>query len=186
MEDLSGALRSPTAEQFLAQGGSMARKVQLREKLHMEKRGAIGEAYRSEKHPANTRCAKCNLVYQDGVWRHATSSDKPPQQWKLCPACTQIRDHLAGGVGQFGGAFVGSHKQELMNRIRNVEKLIREERPLERIIELKEDGEGITVSATSEHLAARMGKSIQRDFGGDLEIRYAPDDKFAYVHWRRD
>jgi hypothetical protein len=51
---------------------------------------------------------------------------------------------------------------------------------------MKEDNEGITVSATTEHLVARIGKSIQRDFGGDLDLRYAPDDKFAYVHWHRD
>jgi len=84
------------------------------------------------------------------------------------------------------GAFAGSHRQELLNRIRNVEKQTREERPLERIINLKQNREGIIVSATTEHLVARMGKSIQRDFGGELDLRYAPDDKFALVCWHRD
>jgi hypothetical protein len=67
-----------------------------------------------------------------------------------------------------------------------VERQTREERPLERIISLKENREGITVSATTEHLIAKIGKSIQRDFGGELDLRYAPEDKFALVHWRRD
>jgi hypothetical protein len=31
-----------------------------------------------------------------------------------------------------------------------------------------------------------MGKSILRDFGGELDLRYAPDDKFALVYWHRD
>jgi hypothetical protein len=107
-------------------------------------------------------------------------------QWKLCPACMQIRDHQVGGIVQFSGAFADHHRQELLNRIRNVEKQTQVERPLERIMSLKEGKEEITVFATTEHLVARIGKSIQRDFGGELDLRYAPDDKFAMVHWHRD
>lgn len=164
----------------------MAKRLQLREVLRTEKRGAIGRPYHSEKYPSNTRCAKCGLIYQDGAWKHALQANGRHYQWKLCPACTQIRDGQAGGVVQFSGAFTGSHRQELLNRIRNVEKQTKEERPLERIISVKEGKEGITVSATTEHLVARMGKSIQRDFGGELDLRYAPDENFAYVHWHRD
>jgi hypothetical protein len=165
----------------------MAKRLQLREMPRKEKRGAIGGSYqKSEKYPANTRCPKCHLQFLEGVWKHASSGNESEPQWKLCPACMQIRDGQIGGIVHFSGAFTGSHRQELLNRIRNVEKQTREERPLERIIHMKEDNEGITVSATTEHLVARIGKSIQRDFGGDLDLRYAPDDKFAYVHWHRD
>ena len=66
------------------------------------------------------------------------------------------------------------------------EKQTQEERPLERIIGMKENREGITLSATTEHLVARIGKSVQRDYGGTLDLRYAPEDKFAFVHWHRD
>ena len=165
----------------------MAKRVQLREMLRVEKRGAIGGPYqKSEKYPSNTRCPKCNLLFMAGVWKNASYGNASEQQWKLCPACMQIRDGQIGGIVQFSGAFAGSHRQELLNRIRNVERQTKEERPLERIIKMKEDKEGITVSATTEHLVARIGKSIQRDFGGNLDLRYAPDDKFAYVHWHRD
>lgn len=165
----------------------MAGRHQLREVLRMEKRGAIGGPYqKSEKYRSNTCCPKCRLLFQDGVWKRATKANGSETQWKLCPACMQIRDGQIGGVVQFSGAFAGSHRQELLNRIRNVEKQTQEERPLERIINMKEDKQGIVVSATTEHLVARIGKSIQRDFGGELDLRYAPDDKFAYVHWHRD
>ena len=165
----------------------MAKRVQLREMHRTEKRGAIGGPYqKSGKYPSNTRCPKCSLLFLDGVWKNASSGDASEPQWKLCPACMQIRDGQIGGIIQFSGAFAGSHRQELLNRIRNVEKRTKEGRPLERIIKMKEDKEGITVSATTEHLVARLGKSIQRDFGGNLDLRYAPDDKFAYVHWHRD
>jgi len=158
----------------------------MREMLRTEKRGVIGGSNQSVKYPANTRCPKCNLLFQEGVWKHAPAGNAVQTLWKLCPACMQIRDGQIGGIVQFSGSFTGSHRQELLNRIRNVVKQTNEERPLERIIAMKEDKTGITVSATTEHLVARIGKSIQRDFGGDLDLQYAPEDKFAYVHWHRD
>jgi hypothetical protein len=166
----------------------MAKRMQLRESLRTQKRGQLGGAFqKSGKYPLNTRCPKCDLLFQDGVWKRATSTVKnDQQQWKLCPACLQIRDKQIGGIVQFSGSFTDTHRQEILNRIQNVEKQTREERPLERIMSLKERHEEIIVSATTEHLAARIGKSIQRDFGGTLSLRYAPEDKFAFVRWHRD
>jgi len=165
----------------------MAKRLQLREGLRKQKRGQLGGSLsRSGKYPSNTRCPRCDLRFQDGVWKHGTSANEQGQQYKLCPACMQVRDGLVGGVVQFSGTFANIHRQELLNRIRNVEKQTQEERPLERIIGMKENREGITLSATTEHLVARIGKSVQRDYGGTLDLRYAPEDKFAFVHWHRD
>ena len=163
----------------------MVKMPQSREVLRNEKRGAIGGSHHSEKYRSNTRCPKCNLRYLDGIWKRVPS-DHVETQFKLCPACIQIRDGQIGGIVEFTGAFAGIHRQELLNRIRNVERKTQDERPLERIIQVKEGKQGIVVSATTEHLVARIGKSVQRDFGGDLDLRYAPEDKFAHVHWHRD
>jgi NMD protein affecting ribosome stability and mRNA decay len=167
----------------------MGKKLQQRESLRTQKRGRLGGAYpyqRTEKYPSNTRCPGCGLFFDAGVWRHETRAKKHGQPEKLCPACLQIKGGQIGGIVQLRGAFAESHRQELLNRIRNVEKMTREERPLERIVEMKEDKEGIVVSATTEHLIARIGKSIQRDFGGVLNLRYAPEDKFVFAHWERE
>jgi hypothetical protein len=165
----------------------MAKRQQLRETFRTQKRGEPGGPYqRTEKYRSNTQCPKCNLLFQDGVWKRGTMAKGQDLQWKLCPACLQIRDGHVGGIVQFSGVFADSHRQELLNRIRNVEKQTQEERPLERIMSLKEGRDGITVSATTEHLIARIGKSVQRDFGGELDLRYAREDKFALAHWHRD
>ena len=165
----------------------MGKNPKLREALRIQKRGQLGGPYqRSEKYRSNTRCPKCDLLFLDGVWKRGSSTSEQEQQCKLCPACLQIRDGQVGGIVQFSGTFADTHRQELLNRIRNVERQTQEERPLERIMSLKEGREGIVVSATTEHLVARIGKSIQRDFGGELDLRYAPEDKFALVHWHRD
>jgi hypothetical protein len=89
-------------------------------------------------------------------------------------------------VVQLGGTFAALHRQDLLNRIRNVEARSANERPLERIMGIKEKNGQIMISATTEHLVARIGKAIQRDFGGVLELKYTPEDKFATARWHRD
>ena len=126
------------------------------------------------------------LLFHEGIWKWKAQDVKPALQSKLCPACLQIRNGRAGGVVELDGSFTVSHRQELLNRIRNVEKQTVSERPLERIISIKESKTQILVSATTEHLAARIGKAIQRDFGGTLDLRYAPEDKFASARRDRD
>jgi hypothetical protein len=165
----------------------MTKRLHLRETIQKQKRGGIGgNNGRAGKYPSNTRCPKCGLVYQDGVWKQGVSTGKHMQLEKLCPACLQIREGWIGGIVQCSGAFTDSHRRELLARIRNVEKQTQEERPLERIIRMKENRKGIEVLTTTEHLVARIAKSIHRDFGGELELRYAPEDKFAFAHWHRE
>jgi len=131
-------------------------------------------------------CPKCNLVYQDGIWKQGGFSKGKARLEKLCPACLQIREGWVGGIIQCSGAFADRHRRELLARIRNVEKQTQEERPLERIIGMKEGRDGIEISTTTEHLVARIAKSIHRVFGGELELKYAPEDKFAIAHWHRE
>lgn len=161
----------------------MPKSFRSNEPYRNEKRVRPG---RNEKYPAETLCPKCALVFHDGVWKRGAAPRPGGARLKLCPACVQVRDRLAGGIVQLGGTFTALHRQDLLNRIRNVESRTFEERPLERIIHIKEENGEIFVSATTEHLVARIGKAIQRDFGGDLQLKYTPEDKFATVRWHRD
>lgn len=163
----------------------MTKKMQLRETLRIQKRGRVGGP-RPGKYRLHTKCPQCDLVFLDGVWKRDRSPASGRGERRLCPACMQIRDGQTGGLVELDGSFADAHRGELLNRIRNVERRTRLERPLERIISLEEGAEGIRVSVTTEHLVARIGKAIQRDFGGTLTLRYAPQDKFAVVHWHRD
>lgn len=165
----------------------MVRETRAKEVFRNERRGKVGKAYpRPEKYPANTECPKCELIFQDGVWKRGVPENRQQLRRKLCPACMQIRDRQAGGIIRFVGSFIADHRQDLLNRIRNLEEQAVEERPLERIINIKEGKDGIIVSATTEHLIARIGKAVQRDFGGTLDLRYSPEDKFATARWHRD
>jgi hypothetical protein len=60
------------------------------------------------------------------------------------------------------------------------------EHPLERIMKMKERNGELIIYVTSEHLVARLGKAIHRDYKGEFVLKYARDDKYAVAHWRRD
>jgi len=59
-------------------------------------------------------------------------------------------------------------------------------RPLERIIEIKEEDGKIVVTTTYEHLARRIGEAVHRAYKGDLIIQYPEGWKYARVHWVRN
>jgi hypothetical protein len=165
----------------------MTKRFRMSDTFRQDKRVELQNPYGSpEKHPSDTQCPGCGLQFREGIWKWKAEDAKPGLQSRLCPACLQIRGGRAGGVVELEGSFTVSHRQELLNRIRNVEKQTLSERPLERIISIKESKVQILVSATTEHLAARIGKAIRRDFGGTLDLKYAPEDKFASARWYRD
>jgi hypothetical protein len=173
-------------ESATAKGGTMTSGIRAREVFRAEKRGQLGGSFRAEKCKADTRCPKCELIFQNGAWKRGVLASKHELRWKLCPACLQIRDNQIGGTIKCTGSFIENHRQEILNRISNVARQTSEGHPLERIISTKENKNEIVISATTEHLVARIGKALERDFGGALELRYAPEDKYATAQWHRD
>ncbi len=45
---------------------------------------------------------------------------------------------------------------------------------------------GLVVHTTSERLARRIGRAVQKAYGGTLQVRFAPEEKLVRVTWRRD
>lgn len=163
----------------------MAKRLKSNEAFR-DKRVHIGSPGRTGKMSGETRCPECGLIFHDGVWKESATPILTKPAGHLCPACQQIRDGITGGIVEFDGGFVLQHREELLNRIRNLEMHTRKERPMERIINIKEAKNKIVVSATTEHLIAKIGKAILRDFGGSLSLKYAPEEKFATAKWHRD
>ena len=146
--------------------------------------------YEKRKYPEPTVCPECGAVFLDGRW-----------QWKeqikgelgegineaLCPACRRKRDKYPGGLVYLSGKFLNEHKEEILNRIKNVVEDVMALRPLQRIlwIDEKEDGT-IEIATTSEHLARHIGEAVNDSFKGEFEFSYNEGEKFARVLWHRD
>ena len=110
----------------------------------------------------------------------------PPNAHKIvCPACRRIEDKYEGGVVYLKGEFLQKHKDEILNLIKNVEEEEVAYRPLERIIEIKDNGEEIEITTTYEHLARRLGEAVHRAYKGKLKLEYPGGQKYVRVFWER-
>jgi hypothetical protein len=130
-------------------------------------------------------CTKCGLVFSAGIfeWR-----ETPPEkaQKMVCPACRRIDDGYEGGQVLLEGDFLQGHKTDVINTLRRAEQGEKQQRPLERIMDMKVDGDRIEVRTTYEHLARRIGQAIHNAYKGDLKLQYSEGEKFLRVRWRRD
>ncbi len=142
--------------------------------------------YEYKKYPEPVECESCGLIYTNGRWAVKPLKSKSAKK-ELCPACRIIRDNIPFGIATFEGAYLNEkNKKELTNIIKNVENAVKEKRPLQRIINIEENNEKITVYTTYDHLARRIGEAVYKAFKGELNIKYADGERFARVYWRRE
>jgi len=140
--------------------------------------------FTKEKYPDPSICERCGVVFHEGVFQWIEPPPKNAEKM-ICPACRRIEDRYEGGVVVLEGDFLKSHKEEILNLIKNVEQEEMAYRPLERIIQIEDDGEKITITTTYEHLARRIGEAVHRAYKGNLNFKYPEGTKYIRVHWVR-
>jgi len=138
-----------------------------------------------EKFPEPTVCKECGAVFMEGRWKWM---ENPPEKANkgLCPACRRIKEHLPAGTILLTGKFLNTHKQEIMNLLRNEEIAEKNEHPMERIMEIIEEPEKITILTTGVHVARRIGKAVHNSYQGDFDFHYGDGEKTISVSWHRD
>jgi hypothetical protein len=130
-----------------------------------------------------TVCPQCSAVYQKGRW---TWGEHPGDAYRmLCPACLRIRDDLPAGCLTLSGGFFSNNKEEVLNRIRNIEEREQREYPLKRVMDIEEYNDYVTVSFTDAHLTRNAGETLYHAYLGDLDFHYAEEDNMLRVSWRR-
>jgi hypothetical protein len=103
-----------------------------------------------------------------------------------CPACEKIRDRYAEEqVVLQASPFLTAHRYEILRLERNEEERAKGMNPLERIIEIREAPEGITVTTTNEKLTQRIGRMLKSSYQGHTSYRWS-DLKFLDVAWHRN
>ena len=48
------------------------------------------------------------------------------------------------------------------------------------------NGHRLTVTTTTEHLAQRLGRALEKAFSGDVLYDFSHENKLARVKWRRE
>ena len=77
------------------------------------------------------------------------------------------------------------HRDELIKLARTTEQRERDQHPLQRIMEIKDDGNRIDITTTDIHVARRIGEAIQSAYEGELDINYGPEDYVVRIGWSR-
>ena len=139
-------------------------------------------------------CGSCGAIYANRRWTTADTErgTHEPEYWNAaklatCPACVQLQVGSPSGYVYLKGAFLIAHREEIEKLIRNEVKRAAQDNPLARIMLWKENGNGrLTLSTTTEHLAQRLGRALEKAFDGKVDYDFSHENKLARVTWQRD
>ena len=142
--------------------------------------------YEGKKYPEGTVCAGCGAIYKEGRWVWPEDGKKhKAEEETLCPACRRIRDKYPAGVVYLSGGYLSTHKEEIINLVKNIIEKESERSPLKRLINIEEKDGEIILNFTDDHLARKVGEAVGRAHKGELELKYTEGDKFVTIFWRR-
>jgi hypothetical protein len=128
-------------------------------------------------------CPDCGAVFNHGRWRWMP---KPADAHDhLCPACRRTQEKFPAGYVTLEGEFFDAHRDEVLHLARNEEQRAKSDHPLERIMDIQQEGGKTVVSTTDLHLARRIGDAVHHAYQGSLDIKYAPDEYLVRVFWKR-
>jgi len=88
-------------------------------------------------------------------------------------------------VVTLSGAFLGSHRDEVLQLLRHEARQERDEHPMNRIMDVNEAPDEIVVTTTDIHTPRRIGNALERAYHGKLETRYGEDEYTLHVTWER-
>ncbi len=137
------------------------------------------------KYSEQTFCPQCHATYVGGRWVWGREG-QPAGDTQLCPACRRQEDKYPAGEVNITGTYIKGHRDEILNLIQNIADEQQQRSPLKRIIEIREDEDGLCVFLTDNHLARRIGNSMYRAYRGDLKLQYTQEAQYVRLYWHRD
>ncbi len=160
----------------------LPQKEQRRDRLIRER---VHDPYKTRLKLAEpTACPKCGAVYRDGRWSWAPSPEGANQE--LCQACHRINDRYPAGEVTLSGGFLGQHRAEILNLVRNLETQEKGEHPLHRIMAIEDGSDGVVITTTDIHLPRRIGQALNDAYEGVLDFHYDEEGYYIRVAWHRD
>lgn len=143
------------------------------------------------KPPDGAVCSGCSAVWHGKHWAlpELLTGEKKSAlkraELTLCPACKKTRDDFAEGFVEISGEFADKHRDEIMRLLRSKEGRAMRINPLERIIGIRRRNAMIEVRTTTEKLAQRIGRMLNKSLSGNVAYKWSRDTKVARVLWTR-
>ena len=143
----------------------------------------IHDPYKAKRKPPEpTVCPGCRAVFREGRWQWTKSWPEGSHR-ELCQACRRIRDNCPAGIVRLHGDLLITHKDEIVNLVRNQEHEENAEHPLHRIMKIEEGALTLSIQTTDIHLPRRLGEALRRAFKGELTHRYEKGNCSVSVKW---
>ena len=157
------------------------KKVDVERDSYLPRRSPTGMLY----------CQGCGAVYFRRRWTLTPPAEV--RDWAefregvrpaACPACRKIGQHYPSGELRLAGV-TRKESAEILHVLRNAEKTARANNPLERIMKITMKGSEWTVTTTTENLAQRLGRCLEKARGGKAIYRWSHNNKFVHVFWQK-
>jgi hypothetical protein len=151
----------------------------------------IEDPYHPDEHgETGTVCSRCGANYINQHWTLHESERAPIPQGAaahevICPACKKIADGFPEGIVTLSGDYWTAHEEEILNLIRNEERRAMGVNPLERIMDVRHEGEALVVETTNERLAQRIGHRLEKSHNGHVEYKWSKGNHLLRVYWER-
>ena len=129
-----------------------------------------------------TLCPQCGAVYHNGRWQWAPRPEQGHEAF--CSSCRRINDKSPAGIVTFHGKFGRQQTEEIVHLGRHQEETEKGEHPLNRIISVDEEAQGIVIQTTDIHLPRRIGEAAKSAFHGTLDEHFDEGGYFVRVDWR--
>ncbi len=131
-------------------------------------------------------CDACGSVYTSRTWRRGRPLPAKmidAAAWTVCPACQQQKSGKYFGRVLIRGENAVSHLDAIRARIANVERRAEFTQPERRIVSSNWDGATLEVLTTSQKLAHRIARELQKAFGGRARYTWSDQDGSLTATW---
>jgi len=123
-------------------------------------------------------CDRCGAVYTEKIWRRGrrmTGEALAKAKWVTCPGCAQAAS------GEYHGRVLieasdGVDRDAIVARIANVERRALVTQPERRVVATSWSGKTLEVLTTSQKLAHRIAREVQKAFGGVVHFSWSDDE----------
>lgn len=150
-------------------------------------RGMNRRGTKSDRTPAVARkqtftdpsiCDRCGAVYIAKSWRRGPRVGRETRdkaKWVVCPGCSQARS------GEYHGRILIEtrdvpDRKAITARVANVERRALVTQPERRIVSSNWSGNTFEVLTTSQKLAHRIAREIEKAFGAKTHYSWASED----------
>ena len=139
-------------------------------------------------------CAGCGAVYAHKRWsrsapaRQKAAAADHPIHVRICGACRRRRTGVPHGFVHVDGDFVRTHRDDIVTLLKNEAARAAEDNPLAQIVAWHDNGHDadVLVTTTTEHLAIRLGRALEKASDGRVLYGFSHVNKLAHVWWHRD